>query len=159
MTTAELRKIAEAATPGPWWTNHVGATAGETIRRQVGNQPVARLSPDDRDSLGIPGAEGAERARKAIAQTTADATHIATFDPPTILALLDVVEAAERELATIERWAGEQNAGNAFAEQVRYWALAKRAALVARLESVAVPETPTIENPVSNQEFDPKDLG
>jgi hypothetical protein len=96
VNTAELRKIAEAATSGPWWTSHVGATAGETIRRQVGNQPVAHLSPDDRDSLGIPGAEGAERARRAIAQTTADAAHIATFDPPTILALLDVVEAAER---------------------------------------------------------------
>jgi len=27
------------------------------------------------------------------------------------------------ELAMLERWAGEQNAGNAFADQVRQWAM------------------------------------
>jgi hypothetical protein len=32
-------------------------------------------------------------------------------------------EAIQRKLEGLERWAGEQNAGNAFATQVRAWAL------------------------------------
>ena len=38
-------------------------------------------------------------------------------------ALRETVERAEEELRLLERWAGEQNAGNAFAAQVRLWAL------------------------------------
>lgn len=39
-------------------------------------------------------------------------------------------EAITREhLEALERWAGEQNAGNAFAEQVRWWALTRLAVL------------------------------
>ena len=40
-----------------------------------------------------------------------------------------LTERVARELNTLEKWAGEQNAGNAFADQVRMWALSKRAAL------------------------------
>jgi hypothetical protein len=36
-----------------------------------------------------------------------------------------LVERTRSELTALERWAGEQNAGNAFAEQVRQWALSK----------------------------------
>ena len=52
---AHLREVAEAATPGRWWT------------------------------------EGPEKAR-----------HIATFDPPTVKLMLDVIEAAAGVLALTE---------------------------------------------------------
>ena len=42
------------------------------------------------------------------------------------------LEAAIRsELAAVERWASQQNAGNAFAAQVQMWATSKLAALAA----------------------------
>jgi hypothetical protein len=46
----------------------------------------------------------------------------------------ELAERVKTELTAIERWAGEQNAGNVFAEQVRFWARSKLAAL-ARLDS------------------------
>ena len=45
-----------------------------------------------------------------------------------------LTERVARELNTLEKWAGEQNAGNAFADQVRMWALSKRAALAPKEE-------------------------
>lgn len=65
-----LREVAEAATPGPW--------------------------SDDRTEGNV----WAPGNRERVAQTFArhywqDTEHIATFDPPTVLALLDRLEAAE----------------------------------------------------------------
>src|SRR5690606_34404356 len=74
---AELRRIAEAATPGPW---------------RLRNDPRYDDVPPDRFVI-------ASAERDHIAETTqggsftdedlANARHIATFDPPTVLTLLD----------------------------------------------------------------------
>lgn len=86
---ARLREVAEAATPGPWqwWQGDILATedrgklfilaalrngnAGATVRFR--RDHVMDAEPD-----GHP-----------------DAEHIATFDPSTVLALLDVAETAD----------------------------------------------------------------
>lgn len=71
----ELRKVAEAATPGPWTL--IGG--GEYLT------PIGLMvAPDD-------GGVWPE-----------DATHIATFDPPTVLALLDRVAELEAKEARVE---------------------------------------------------------
>jgi hypothetical protein len=73
--TAKLREVAEAATPGPWYAEHHGP---------VSCIDAAPRYPDP--SASDPVGEVA---------TEADATHVATFDPPTVLALIDVVALAE----------------------------------------------------------------
>ena len=85
----KLREIAEAATDGPWESS------------------VVKVEPDADDALrGM----GVIRSGIGIVFMSAngpeilvsDATHIATFDPPTVLALLDEIEelrAALGELA------------------------------------------------------------
>lgn len=83
----ELRKIAEAATPGPWTVMDVNDT-GEGVNfidvHQDGKswEVVSRRLPDRHDDRD---------------QMSADATHIATFDPPTVLALITRLEQAERD--------------------------------------------------------------
>jgi hypothetical protein len=49
--------------------------------------------------------------------------------------LLTLIERTRDELTALERWAGEQNAGNAFADQVRQWAMSHRE----RLDAVSSP--------------------
>jgi hypothetical protein len=81
VNTAELRKIAEAATPGPWY---------EVVNDMIGGLAV---SPNNKPCSQLDTRNG-EGTVADLLNADADATHIATFDPPTILALLDVVEAA-----------------------------------------------------------------
>lgn len=94
---AEILARLAAATPGPWWRSPVGATGGATVRTEDGNRPVARLDPGDRDVLNLAGEVGAERARRAIEQTQADAELIA-HAPDDLRHLLHLVEQMEREL-------------------------------------------------------------
>lgn len=75
---ARLRKVAEAATPGPWEVYDRG------IGYEVHDANGCELNGGMRETF-----------------TEADANHIATFDPPTVLALLSRLEAAEQELARI----------------------------------------------------------
>lgn len=63
----ELRELAETATPGPW--SQAGAIGGVRVNGPRGNWVAG-------STLG----------------THQDASHIAAFDPPTALALLDEVE-------------------------------------------------------------------
>ncbi|WP_181578172.1 ead/Ea22-like family protein [Arthrobacter sp. AQ5-05] len=82
-----LRKTAEAATPGPWemWNPAVGGShisiAGKLAWRSI--ESASSFADDEK----IP--------------HWADARHIAAFDPPTVLALLDRVEAAEKAVAAV----------------------------------------------------------
>jgi len=85
MNTAELRKIAEAATPGPWY---------EVVNDLIGGLAV---SPNNKPCSQLDTRNG-EGTVADLLNADADATHIATFDPPTILALLDVVDAASKPL-------------------------------------------------------------
>ena len=68
---ARLREVAEAATPGPWTDVPMGSEG--SIVTAGGNTHRTALKP-------------------ATCREFSDATHIATFDPPTALALLDEVE-------------------------------------------------------------------
>lgn len=70
-----LRKTAEAATPGPWEASDRG------IGYEVHDASGYELNSGMRETF-----------------TESDATHIATFDPPTVLELIDRAEAAERAL-------------------------------------------------------------
>ena len=75
MNTDELRTVAEAATPGPWESRHLAAY--EEARVFAAGAVMAML--DGRRLLN----------------EKANAAFIAAFDPPTVLALLDALEAAE----------------------------------------------------------------
>lgn len=83
----ELRKVAEAATPGPWEVADEGYD-----ERYVYDSASGQMcwTPD------LPGH-----------WSLADATHIATFDPPTVLALLDRVAELEAKVARVEALAEE----------------------------------------------------
>lgn len=75
----ELQRVAEAATPGPWLQE--GANYGRPSRnvraQHQGGWPLQGVA--------------------YLVGRTADAAHIAAFDPPTVLALLDALAAAEAE--------------------------------------------------------------
>lgn len=74
----ELRRIAEAATPGPWAVNPFRATVDE----MPSMLPICGLLwPTD---------------QRTEEQTLANATHIATFDPTTVIAILDEIERLRR---------------------------------------------------------------
>jgi len=99
--TVRLEELLAAATPGPWHANPAAATAGQTIRTRT-NNPVARLLPDDRDSLGGPGEDGARRARAAIKLTQADASLMA-LAPDAVRLLIDTTKAL-RDLVDGSMW-------------------------------------------------------
>lgn len=80
----ELRAIAEAATPGPW----------ETLG---GQGPVGTHAVCHRMEQGTL----VEIAYRDAHFDKANATHIAAFDPPTVLTLLDRVEAAEQAVQRV----------------------------------------------------------
>lgn len=74
-----LRDIANAATEGEWWTR--------------------QFEPNVIDIFAGDGAGG--NPGVAEAWHPEDARHIAAFDPPTVLALLDRLEAAEKQIAAV----------------------------------------------------------
>ena len=78
-----LRAVAEAATPDRWTVTE----PEDFCREPVCVEPTSI-------SNGMVCMVG----RRTCSQSVADATHIATFDPPTILRLLDRLEAAEADL-------------------------------------------------------------
>ncbi|GGJ59154.1 ead/Ea22-like family protein [Glutamicibacter ardleyensis] len=94
----ELRKIAEAATPGNWIPFEPGEEPGywwvwleEKLPWYGG---IAQVSESDPGSV----CQAMITDSRDPAQDKADATHIATFQPSTVLALIERVEAAEQAL-------------------------------------------------------------
>lgn len=82
-----LRDIANAATEGEWVEyNPCEGGSHITIAHKVAWRSVESATPFADDEV-IP--------------HWADARHIAAFDPPTVLALLDRVEAAEAKVAVV----------------------------------------------------------
>ena len=84
---AELRRIAEAATPGPW--RIPGAHVFRVVAPETQNQgdpyyPWAVIA--DADPHSVDGEQAA-----------VNACYIAAFHPPTVLALLDEIERLRRE--------------------------------------------------------------
>lgn len=86
---AALREIAEAATGGPWSrTSDVEDTEFGTFAA-YGVTPIAELRQlGDSDPAGL----------FAETMTGEDAEYIAAFDPPTVLALLDLIAEQQAEL-------------------------------------------------------------
>lgn len=82
-----LKRVAEAATPGPWEVSDADVRTSAFVRARgfghVCNAPVPYHDWHE------PEANRESQARKNIA-------HIATFDPPTVLALIARCEAAEK---------------------------------------------------------------
>lgn len=81
-----LRDIANAATPGPWATYDAGGPGDDWPIEAGPEAEYLGHSPDDGVRAGF---------------TEPDATHIAAFDPPTVLALIDRAEAAEKKVAAV----------------------------------------------------------
>jgi len=77
----KLRRIAEAATPGPWWVD------GWEARTKDGDRFIASIAP---------AFQGA-RPDASCWEVDANIQHIAAFDPMTALALLDEIERLRRE--------------------------------------------------------------
>jgi hypothetical protein len=89
---ADLRRIAEAATAGPW------EVAGEGAPWYEGKWAV--ICPNERNDNGR-----ILLKLNSHYDPTADSAHIAAFDPPTALRLLAQVEALEAESAKLREFA------------------------------------------------------
>ena len=87
MTDAELRALAEAATPGPWTRLDTGSEGCSVVAS--GRRRVARLTHLD------------------LAECRADAAYIAAANPQTVLALLDRIAALEKALALSQAQLGQ----------------------------------------------------
>ena len=79
LSLTELREIAKAATPGPWNLHTLRTDETHDIRGSIDDEANIVIYAECED---------------------ADAAHVATFDPPTVLALIARLEAAE---AKVER--------------------------------------------------------
>ncbi|MCL8026329.1 ead/Ea22-like family protein [Nocardioides bruguierae] len=97
-----LREVARGATDGPWgydaWGNESSSVYVSGILRPPTGVAVAHgssVEPTD----GEPDWAWVERRFK---QSRRDAEHIATFDPPTVLALLDELERLRATVARVE---------------------------------------------------------
>jgi hypothetical protein len=86
---ARLREVAKAA------TLHPKNSLPWLVDDDENDKPLIVLAPKD-----VGGWDGIVVARCLKPE---DALHIATFDPPTVLALLARLEAAEKALAVVER--------------------------------------------------------
>ncbi|MGP5048990.1 ead/Ea22-like family protein [Glutamicibacter ardleyensis] len=92
-----LRKIAEQATPGPW---------------EAKQTPIHTPSGEGGDYyVSCPtGIDVASTVGSSYEQEEPDALHIATFDPPTVLALITRLEQAEQAVARVRVVALESQA-------------------------------------------------
>lgn len=84
----DLRRVAEGATPGPWHPSTTGVEAGDhwSVIEYPAMQYVAHIPCNDGENE---------------AQREPDARFIAAFDPPTVLALLDELDAKDAQLAAV----------------------------------------------------------
>ena len=85
--TKELRRLAQAATPGPWWVNQDGLNHGF-------ERGVLEINANDWHALaGAWAINGAKPSEEG----AANAAFIAAANPAVINELLDRLEAAEKE--------------------------------------------------------------
>lgn len=121
----KLRQVAANATPGPW------AVYDRGIGYEVHDANGYELNGGMRETF-----------------TEADATHIATFDPPTALALIDRAERAEQAVQRVREAALEMaNHPMPDAPKGSAWLLAEGAQLFAKdvLEALDGVEQPCSE--------------
>lgn len=122
MELNELRKIAEAATPGPWVACSEGDPDG--TRRYTVN-PDRELGTDV-CAMGYDVAG------------SANVEFIATFDPPTVLALLNRLEQAERNADTYQKLYEQRAESLEQAEQ----AVARMREAATAMANHSLPEAP-----------------
>jgi hypothetical protein len=94
---SKLREVAEGATAGPWRPVHDDDPMGQPVCFYHGL--VALVERSGQRSLSVVVDDGRTVDK---AQWDANATHIATFDPPTCKALIDRVRRAEAMLGYIQ---------------------------------------------------------
>ena len=96
MNRAELRALAEAATPGPWEGHTTGDVAAWMVYGEdgwvVASACVVENKPGERHLPAFTTIED------GLARADANALFIAATDPTTVIALLDRLEAAEAHL-------------------------------------------------------------
>lgn len=118
-----LRKIAEEATSGPWTEFHENGTPGEY------------------EAFNCPPATGAMLLNYApMEQRAKDSRFIATFDPPTVLELLDRAERAEAKLITqtrVLKTIAKRNVSLASDRAKMVWNLEQAEATIQRVREVA----------------------
>lgn len=89
----ELKRLAEAATPGLWEVNRHGAVLGGPVQRYTNGS--------GRNQIAL--ATGAEWMREG--EQMSNSEFIAAANPATLLALIDHIEALERQLAEAQKYA------------------------------------------------------
>ena len=111
---AELRRLAEAATPGPWRTEYLMGAGNDLLTAII----AGRATPDD---LRVIGSTLAER----------DGKFVAAASPAVVLALLDDADALRAELAHMTEARNNARAEvkrlTALVEAVREYAAARQA--------------------------------
>ena len=105
MTHAQLRAVAEAATPGPWRAVAQGGSStvlsGAKPLRNDSRIPTYAYR-DEEHCIAYPFIDEEGRQRlDFVCFSHGDALHIATFDPPTVLAFLTELEAARGRVESI----------------------------------------------------------
>lgn len=94
----ELRAVAEKATPGPWQHDaHYPMFIGErhAVIRPAGDAVILGIA-------GVLAYTPETKERRYDTRAANDATYIATFDPPTVLSLLAIIEEDGKRIAAME---------------------------------------------------------
>ncbi|WP_082123950.1 ead/Ea22-like family protein [Arthrobacter sp. YC-RL1] len=105
----ELSRIAEAATPGPWEKYDLPVA--------VANSNFTIHAPN---AVGVPTWTTALPPEIASTLKAEDAEFVATFDPPTVLALLSRLEQAEQAVARVSEYHRREEVRDVFGDhQVR----------------------------------------
>ncbi|HCO1353126.1 TPA: ead/Ea22-like family protein [Escherichia coli] len=98
-----LREAAEKATPGNWWID----SHGQAMVSFIDNEVLEVFVTDNkRDAVRHEDTGNLSRWRN-----DNDATFIATANPATVLALLDEMEAAEKQILKLEKLAESESVG------------------------------------------------
>lgn len=97
---AEMRRVAEAATPGPWEVEGEAIPFHPKQRNEFADQGAGISFAKGKGEIVVGGAQDEQGGAVGILSNE-DAAHIATFNPATALSLLDQLADREREVAEL----------------------------------------------------------
>lgn len=107
-TLAEIKAAAEVATTGPWQIvtdEHPHCRGGKHIERRIftdwKHPQIGDFAPVVNGSIGIPAEKDGQPIRMVSIDQT-NATHIATANPATVLAMAARIEELERDLRNLQ---------------------------------------------------------
>lgn len=101
MDYERLREIAEKASPGPWFSDEA-AVPWTPRQRSPFTENGASVGVGDNEVVIVQGGQQDEQGGAVGVLTNENAEHIATFDPHTVLALLDDLAAARARIDELE---------------------------------------------------------